>query len=209
MKGKPARPSWLRRVQAATSVLDAETPHLVGVSGGLDSCVLLHLLSEFGFQRLVVCHFDHGLRGSESVADAAFVAVLADRLGLPFRSGSAEDRTARRGSVEAWARRVRYEFFARVARTEGVHSLVLGHQADDQVETALFRLLRGTASLGRAGMRARSEHAVAGVRLIVHRPLLSVWRQDLAAYARAGGIVWRDDPTNAQPVAARIAAAGV
>lgn len=194
--------SYLLPVSGALSALPAEKRYLVGVSGGMDSCVLLDLLLESGFRNLMVCHFNHRLRGADSDADAAFVRQLAGRYGLAFQAGKAPERPAGK-SLETAARAARLAFFAEAARSHGTNELFLAHHADDQVETFIFRLLRGTASPGRAGMRARAAHRVAGLELIIHRPLLAAWRADLRAYANARGLAWRDDATNAEPVTAR------
>jgi tRNA(Ile)-lysidine synthase len=189
-------------VSAALSALPADRLYLVGVSGGMDSCVLLDLLLESGFCNLVVCHFNHRLRGADSDEDAAFVRQITGRHGLTFQAGTAPDRSTGK-SLETAARAARLAFFAEAARLHGTNELFLAHHADDQVETFIFRLLRGTASLGRAGMRARAAHRVGGLDLIIHRPLLAAWRADLRAYANARGLAWRDDATNAEPVTAR------
>jgi len=184
------------------SALPADKLYLVGVSGGMDSCVLLDLLLESGFRNLVVCHFNHRLRGADSDEDAAFVRQISGRHGLVFQQKTAPDRFAGK-SLETAARAARFTFFAEAARSHGTNELFLAHHADDQVETFIFRLLRGTASPGRAGMRARAAHRVGGLELIIHRPLLAAWRADLRAYADARGLAWRDDATNAEPVTAR------
>jgi tRNA(Ile)-lysidine synthase len=168
----------------------------------MDSCVLLDLLLASGFRKLVVCHFNHRLRGTDSDEDAAFVRQIAGQHGLGFHYGTAPDHPCCK-SMETVARKARLAFFAEAARTHGTTELLLAHHADDQVETAIFRLLRGTGSLGRAGMRACAVHRVGGLELTIHRPLLATWRADLLAYANARGLAWRNDATNAEPVTAR------
>ena len=184
------------------SALPADKLYLVGVSGGMDSCVLLDLLLASGFHKLVVCHFNHRLRGADSDNDAAFVRQLAGQRGLAFHQGTATDRLPCK-SLETVARQARLAFFAEAARQFGTSELFLAHHADDQVETFIFRLLRGTASPGRAGMRVRATHRVGDFELMIHRPLLGAWRADLLAYANARGLAWRNDATNAEPVTAR------
>jgi tRNA(Ile)-lysidine synthetase-like protein len=158
----------------------------VGVSGGVDSMVLLHALVASG-RRPIVLHFDHGWR-EESVADAELVAEEAARLGLKFIG--ARMRPSKK--QEARARAQRYAFFARSARKIGIFDLVLAHQADDQVETFVLQLLRGSGSAG-TGMSSESRRDG----LILHRPWLGVWKRDILAYARRCKIKWRDDATNA------------
>src|SRR5690348_3197127 len=88
---QPPSPAWKESVREQLAALSACQRYLVGVSGGLDSCVLLHLLLEFGFRNLVVCHFDHRLRGSESDRDLALVRRTAELRGLAFQYGTATD----------------------------------------------------------------------------------------------------------------------
>jgi len=165
---------------------------LVGVSGGVDSVALLHALVRIG-RRPVVLHFDHAWR-AESGADAVWVKALAEKLGLKFVGGKMR-RTAvvaARGPREADARAARYAFFVRSARRLGIAQLVLAHHADDQVETFLMQLLRGSGAAGR-GMDFLSERDG----LVLHRPWLGVWKKEIVAYARRHKLAWREDVTNA------------
>ena len=174
---------------------------LIGVSGGRDSVALLHLLRGAGFKKLTVCHLDHGLRAA-SAEDARFVAALAKRHGLKV-CGARENVAARakrkRQSLETAAREARYAFFARVARAEKCPRLFLAHHADDQVETLLFNLFRGSAAAGLAAMRPLTERTVGGVTLQIARPLLGVWREEIDAYIAAHHIAFREDASNADP----------
>jgi len=161
---------------------------LVGVSGGVDSVALLHALVRTG-RKPVVLHFDHGWR-AESAADAACVRELARKLGLKYIGEKM--RSSARGPRETDARVARYAFFAQTARRLGLRDLVLAHHADDQVETFLMQLLRGSGAAGR-GMDAMSARAG----LILHRPWLGVWKKEITAYARRHKLAWREDATNA------------
>jgi len=163
-------------------------PLLIGVSGGVDSVALLHALAATG-RRPVVLHFDHGWR-AESGADAEWVRGLARKLELKFVGGKM--RAAAKGRREAEARAARYAFFGKAARRLGIRDLVLAHHADDQVETFLMQLLRGSGAAGR-GMDAVS----ARDGLVLHRPWLSVWKKEIMAYARRQKLSWREDATNA------------
>lgn len=170
------------------------------VSGGIDSMTLLDVMKrlspELGFD-VVVLHFDHDLRPG-SAADRDFVERHARANGLTFH---AEKRTAAgpEGSVEDWARRVRYAFFERAARILLLDAVATAHHADDQAETVLFRLMRGTGIRGLAGIPpVRRSNG-----LTVIRPLLAVRRAEIARYAEARGVEHRDDPTNAETVFAR------
>lgn len=166
--------------------------YLVAVSGGRDSVVLLELLVRLGYRKLVVCHVNHGLRGRVSGGDAAWVRRLAGRRGLECEVGKVDLRSAQ-GSVEAAAREARYGFFAEVSRRQRCRRVFLAHHADDQVETVLMNLCRGSGGSGMAGMR---EESLRG-RLELLRPLLQVWGDELASYAEEVGVGWREDASNA------------
>lgn len=174
---------------------------LIGVSGGRDSVALLHLLLGAGFKKLVVCHLDHALR-AESAEDARFVTALAKRLGLKAvvaRENVAARAKRKRQSLETAAREARYAFFARVARAEKCPRLFLAHHADDQVETLLFHLFRGSAAAGLAGMRALTERTIGGVTLQIARPLLGTWREEIDAYIAGHQFAFREDASNNDP----------
>ncbi len=174
---------------------------LIGVSGGRDSVALLHLLLDAGFKKLTVCHLDHGLR-AESAEDARFVAALGKRLGLRVcgaRENVATRATRKKQSLETAAREARYAFFARVARAEKCPRLFLAHHADDQVETLLFNLFRGSAAAGLAAMRPLTTRTVGGVTLQVARPLLGMWREEIDAFIAERAIAFREDASNADP----------
>jgi tRNA(Ile)-lysidine synthase len=176
---------------------------LVGVSGGADSVCLLHLLQGLRVP-LVVAHFDHGLRRS-SWADGRYVLRLAAQLGLPAVAERLEPGhlEAALGSLEEQARRARYRFLASAAREWSCRFIAVGHTQDDQAETVLMHLLRGSGTRGLRGMRpACSLDEVtgvledSGVQLI--RPLLSVPRRETLAYCRSRHLSIRRDPTNDQ-----------
>ena len=161
---------------------------LVGVSGGVDSIALLHALVATG-RKPVVLHFDHGWR-KESAADAKFVRDQARKYGLKFLSAKMP-RTLKK-HIEADARGARYAFFASAAKGVGTPHLVLAHHADDQAETFLMQLLRGSGVGGR-GMDPFSRRGP----LILHRPWLGVWKKEILVYARKHKLTWREDATNA------------
>ena len=182
----------------ASSGLAKRRRYLVGVSGGRDSVALLHWLIEEGCQDLIVCHLNHGLRGRESGADAAFVRRLAQRYGLVFETDKTLVRklAVERGlCMEEAGREARLEFFKRVGRDYRCRRVVLGHHADDQVETVLMNLFRGTGNLG--GMRASSEIKIKNGRLELLRPLLRVWRTEINTYLDERGFRFREDGSNA------------
>lgn len=179
--------------------------HLVGVSGGADSVALLHLLVEAGFSNLVVCHLNHGLRGRAAAADAAFVKRLAERLKLPHEIGKADVKHSMASSgdsLETAARNERHRFFADCARKHRSRSLLLAHHADDQAETVLWNLLRG--SHGLRGMKEKKSISTeSGTTLEIIRPLLLVRREDLVAWLSERKLGWREDATNGEPIAIR------
>lgn len=166
---------------------------LVGVSGGMDSVVLLHLAQRRG-RRVVAAHVNYGLRGADSAADEAFVRTLCTSWNVPLHVHQAGLTAEARSRQEA-AREIRYAFFRTVAEAEGVGAVAVAHHADDQIETILLNLLRGAGPEGLAGMPAVRPLAEGSpVRLV--RPLLTVRRAEIAAYAHAEGLSWREDASN-------------
>lgn len=178
---------------------------LVGVSGGADSVALLHLLTRGGLRTLVVCHLDHRLRGRASTQDGRFVRNLAASLGLPCELARVDvARLARqRGeSLETAARWARHEFFAACAKTHHCRRVILAHHADDQAETVLWNLLRG--SHGLKGMRPEQRiTTTSGTLLDIFRPLLALRRDALRAWLSAENLPWREDASNGEAVAVR------
>ena len=177
---------------------DWSFPSLVGVSGGADSVALAlaaaRLAPVGAGERLVIAHADHRLR-PDSATDADFVRQLAGRLGARFVSRRLDVPTAGgREGLEGRARRLRYDFLAEVAHEVGARHVLVAHTADDQAETILHRLLRGTGVAGLAGMR-RSRPLADGVALL--RPLLHVPREHVRAFLAATAQDWREDATNA------------
>jgi tRNA(Ile)-lysidine synthase len=178
----------VRRVM--TSQVDGMSPGVVAVSGGADSVALLRALQTDYPATLTVAHLNHQLRGEESAADEVFVRELASQLGLPCRVRSVAVATLARGAnLEATARRLRYEFFTTVAGEVGAQWIATGHTADDQAETVLHRLLRGTGLQGLRGI-ARLHNPVV-------RPLLSVTRGDVLDYLATLNQPFREDSSNA------------
>lgn len=173
-----------------------ELPALIAVSGGRDSVALLHALASLGWKKLVVCHLNHGLRGRESHDDAAFVEQLAKKLRLKCevaKSNVAAAAKRKRISVELAGRLAREAFFGRAATKHGTPFLFLAHHADDQAETILGNLFRGTGLAGLSGMSASST----GDQLIKLRPLLRVRRSDINDFIESQCIAYREDSTNA------------
>jgi tRNA(Ile)-lysidine synthase len=172
---------------------NAAGPGVVAVSGGADSVALLSAVAASQpTGGLVVAHLNHQLRGVDSDADAAFVARLLPE--LPHQIESIDVRAAaQRENLEATARRLRYDFLGRVSHSAGATWLATGHTRDDQAETVLHRLIRGTGLRGLRGIAAARELSP-GVRLV--RPLITVSRDEVIAYLRAVGQSWCEDETN-------------
>jgi tRNA(Ile)-lysidine synthase len=202
-----------------------DAPYLIGVSGGRDSVALLHWLISLGYERLIVCHLNHRLRGRSGDADARFVKRLVERyqevvgqaLRLPsprtgkrsprpttadrieFELGSANIRALgkqKKMSIEAAAREARYAFFAETARRRDCRTIFVAHHADDLVETFLINLFRGAGSAGLAAMREISTRRVDGVDLTIVRPFLCVWRKEIDDYVSEHRLKFREDVTN-------------
>jgi tRNA(Ile)-lysidine synthase len=177
--------------------------YLVGVSGGRDSVCLLHALIDLGYQDLIVCHVNHGLRGKESDRDATFVKNLAARLRLTLdrvEVDVAGYAAAEKLSLETAARAIRLQFFAACAEEHGTRQLFLAHHADDQAETVLLNVLRGTGLAGIAAMQPTVE-LQNGLHLL--RPMLSIRRDEIGLWAKQNRIRWREDSSNADPTHTR------
>lgn len=171
---------------------------VVGVSGGADSVALARALVSIrhpGPGRLVVAHFHHGLRGAEADADATFVLAFCDQWNLPCELGRASPADDDRVS-EATLRAARYRFLREVAHRQGARFVAVAHTADDQIETILHRLFRGTGLAGLRGM-PRTRRLSPLTTLI--RPLLAIRRQDLRDYLAARNQLFREDSSNLDP----------
>lgn len=174
---------------------------LAGVSGGADSACLAHWLAaqraKGRLAGLTLVHFHHGLRGRAADADERAARDLAARLGCPFLAERLPVRAAaaeRRAGLEDAGRALRYAALARLARGGGFTKVALGHHADDNAETLLMHLLRGTRAAGLAGIPPR--RPLAGCRAEAVRPLLALTRGEVRAYCRAFGLSWREDASN-------------
>jgi tRNA(Ile)-lysidine synthase len=200
--------------------------YLIGVSGGRDSVALLDWLISLGYERLIVCHLNHQLRGRSSDADAQFVKRLVERynqtfvgqaLRLPgpktgkrsarptttadieFALGSANIRALgkkQKMSVETAAREARYAFFAKTARRRNCRTIFVAHHADDLVETFLINLFRGAGNAGLSAMREISTRRIDGIDLTIARPFLCVWRKEIDDYVGEHRLRFREDATN-------------
>jgi tRNA(Ile)-lysidine synthase len=197
----------VRRYMAANDLWLAEGGLVAGVSGGPDSSALLLILSALAQRKgipLTAAYFDHQLRGAKAAAaERRAVEALAERCGVPLVRGGADVRTlARSGrrSIEEAARVARYGFLAEAAMKSGTSTVAVGHTEDDQAETVLLHLLRGSGLAGLAGMAPRAGWPVDnGDGLSVVRPLLSLSRAETVAYCAAAGIEPLEDESNRSP----------
>lgn len=157
--------------------------YVVAVSGGVDSVVLLDLLSKQKDLELVVAHFDHGIR-SDAKKDRLFVQALAKKYNLPFEY--AEGNLGPKAS-EATARQARYEFLESVKQKYKARAIMTAHHQDDVLETVCLNILRGT---GRKGLSSLGDTAS------LKRPLLNYSKMQITDYAKKHHLRWREDPTN-------------
>ena len=191
-----AEPTILLNLPAAC---DPAEPVLLAISGGRDSVALLHLLREAGFTQLILCHLNHGLRGKESIDDAAFVRRLAKKHALKCEIET-EDVAAlaekSRTSTETAAREARHAFLLRMAEKYDVWVVLLAHHAEDQAETIVANLCRGSGLAGLSGMHA-VQRLDNGLHLV--RPLLQVRRSEIDAYLKGKRFKFREDSSNTSP----------
>jgi tRNA(Ile)-lysidine synthase len=157
--------------------------YIVAVSGGVDSMVLLNMLSNLPNIELIVAHFNHGIR-PEATEDEKLVRNIAKRLGLKFEVGYG--RLGKNASEET-ARKARYKFLNEIKKKHKAKSIITAHHQDDLIETAILNLLRGT---GRRGLVAMSMNEK------ILRPLLNYPKADILKYAKDHKLQWREDKTN-------------
>jgi tRNA(Ile)-lysidine synthase len=164
---------------------------LLAVSGGLDSMVLLHLCKLANFN-VTVAHCNFQLRGEESDRDAAFVRKISLDLGFQYfekRFDTKAFATSEGISTQMAARNLRYQWFEELIVVQNLDKLVVAHHLNDNFETVLLNLVRGTSISGLRGMKPKTGNII--------RPLLECERSDIEGYAKADGIEWREDGSNA------------
>ncbi|MEL7264236.1 MAG: tRNA lysidine(34) synthetase TilS, partial [Planctomycetota bacterium] len=179
---------------------------VLGCSGGADSVALVRAMHGMSRQRrLVIAHYDHGLRGRQSRADAEFVQQLAANLGLEFRLGRRDTEGANResefASDEQSLRTLRYDFLVRVARQHGARYVSVAHNRDDSVESVLHALLRGTGPAGLCGIPmfrdlSGSDQSTQDSDLILARPLLNIGGEQLRQWLTDQEYHHREDSSN-------------
>jgi tRNA(Ile)-lysidine synthase len=190
---------WIQINTSSLRLLSPGTRYLIGVSGGRDSVALLHWLVECGYNKLIVCHLNHRLRGRSSRADAIFVQKLAAKYDVDLALGAIDVRALAvrtKQSIETAARDARYKFFAQVAKRRRCRTIFLGHHADDLVETFLINLFRGAGPGGLSAMRGVSIRKIDNVKLQIVRPLLGVSREQIDDYVRKHRLKFREDASN-------------
>ena len=177
--------------------MDKEKKYIVALSGGADSvCLLLKMLDEGRHVEAAHCNFH--LRGAESDRDESFVVSLCSRLGVPLHRAHFDTReyaSLHKVSIEMAARTLRYDYFEKLRRDIGAEAILVAHHRDDNVETVLMNMVRGTGIRGVAGIRPRNGHIL--------RPLLDMSRSDIEAYLRERGETYVTDSTNLEDEATR------
>lgn len=172
---------------------------VIALSGGADSTYLLYCFKESPGS-LLLAHFNHGARGKESDEERKFVEEVSRSLGLPLEVGEAGtspalsrnesiDAPKRLAGFERKAREARYRFLRETKQKHGAKRILLGHTADDQVETILMRFLEGAGIAGLKGIPKETDDGI-------ERPMLATWRKDVLAYLHGHGIAYREDRSN-------------
>ena len=184
---------------ADLSGLDGSASILVGFSGGADSSALLYMLKAYSSQsgaKIYAAHLNHGIRGEEADRDENFCREFAKKLDVEFFSLRLDIPTIAKASgesIESAARRARYDFFSKLMLEHSIPILATAHNADDNLETVLFNLARGTGLSGLCGIPA-SRPADNG---IVIRPILALEKKDIIAFCKEHNINYVTDSTNA------------
>jgi len=188
----------VRRVIRDEGLMEPGERVLVGASGGVDSSALLFLLHRIRKDMAIdlgAAHVNHGLRGEESERDEAFVRKLADDLSVPCHVMRADVRaySRERGvSIQHAGRELRYQYFADLCGTHGYGKIAIAHNRDDQVETFLLRVLKGSGLNGLGSIPVRRDRII--------RPFLTIGRSDIEAYVQRLSIPFVEDSSNQKDV---------
>lgn len=179
---------------------------VVGVSGGADSMALMHLLHQLvplSIRRLIIVHINHGLRKRAADRDQQLVVKQANHLGLTchcFKRAIKTLAAQQKCSVEDMGRQVRHACYLQVAKQARAVAVILAHHRDDQIETFLMRLIRGSSGKGLQAMAKKRLFPQTGSRVWLIRPLLDCSKQELRDYLTARHLTWREDESNDQPI---------
>jgi tRNA(Ile)-lysidine synthase len=174
--------------QIHKAYLNKQQQYLLAISGGLDSMVLLHLMHSLGMP-IVIAHVNYQLRGEASLADQQLVQQTAQQLSIPIEVLTTQLPEVTKGfNLQAWAREQRYTFFKQILQQHQLNYIVTAHHLNDNIETVLLNITRGTSIHGLGGM------AILGNPYL--KPLLPFTRQQLEQYALANNVVWRQDESN-------------
>ena len=198
LKENVMEPQVWKVVREIKRYLDLDACYLLAVSGGADSLAMadaMTLIFAGKLDRLKICHVEHGIRGDEAVRDAKAVEQFALARGVSFVCCHVDVPSYAKAeglTLEEAARKLRYAKLVAEAQAFGAKVIVTAHQADDQAETVLWKLLRGAGSEGLSGMRINSRLG----ELTLLRPLLSLTRKDMEAYCQTRNIVYCTDSTN-------------
>lgn len=189
----------VRRLAQEYKLWSSQDCVIVAVSGGPDSVALLHVMHQLSGEmglHLVCAHVNHRFRGSESDAEAEFVRQLATELSIPFELGEFNIpeymKESGKGGQEA-ARVKRYQYLQTVAHKYGTTKVALAHHGDDQAETVMMRLLRGTGVSGLAGMKIKSQQK----KMELLRPFVRIYKTDLVNACHMSGLTYVTDSSNA------------
>jgi tRNA(Ile)-lysidine synthase len=176
---------------------DNKRPALLAVSGGLDSCVLA-----FAFHTLkksfAIAHINYGLRGEASTEDANFVEAMAQKFKVPFHIYEVDDPAFLTSSVQTMARKIRYDWFARLCSEKNYAGVFTAHHLDDGFETFIINLMRGTGLNGLKGIDAQTAWTIGNDTMScrIYRPFIEVERSDVFEFAMKHNIFWREDQSN-------------
>ena len=166
---------------------------LLAVSGGSDSIALFHLFitlkEQLALEEIAIAHVNHGLRKGESEREEAFISQLADQEGCRFHVRKLSGKSLEDSGVELWAREERYGFFRELMEKYGYTFVATGHTANDQAETVLMRIYRGSGLTGLCGIKAIREDGII-------RPLIKLRREELTAWLEKNGKKWCEDRSN-------------